>query len=167
MAGESILGDGGSRPPDFGQGGRGRVAGARGILLYLIMYRKYIRKWWILKWNRIICQDVAVNGQFLPGNSKFILIIWKIEIFSKFAWKNRNLLVKLPEKIEIFRKFAWKNQHFFTLIHDPSDFKPDWRRCYRLLEFILDRHNYAFSLSRLYKPIWQSLFFFFLLLRFS
>ena len=45
-----------SRPPDFGQGGRGRVAGGRRggswgswtgreILLYLIMYRKYVRKW--------------------------------------------------------------------------------------------------------------------------
>ena len=38
----------GSRPPDFGQGGRaGRRGslGGREILLYLIMYRKYVRKW--------------------------------------------------------------------------------------------------------------------------
>jgi len=41
----------------------------------------------------------------------------------------------LPGKIEIFRKFAWKNRKFseicleksifLTRIHDPSDFKPD------------------------------------------
>jgi len=28
--------------------------------------------------------------------------------------------VKLPEKIEIFRKFAWKNRYFFTWIHHPQ-----------------------------------------------
>src|SRR6218665_294978 len=46
----SILGAEG-RPPDFGQGVVGRVAGGsleswtgREILLYLIMYRKYVRK---------------------------------------------------------------------------------------------------------------------------
>ena len=40
-------------------------------ILYLIMYRKYVRKWLLLKINRIICPDVAVNEQFLPGKSKF------------------------------------------------------------------------------------------------
>ena len=59
--------------------------------------------------------------------------------------KNRNspeiclekpgFIVKLPEKIEIFRIFALKNRFFceiyrivFTRIHDPPDFKSDWRR---------------------------------------
>src|SRR6218665_2249451 len=44
----------------------------REILLYLIMYRKYVRKWLLLKRNRIICPEVAVNGQFFA---------WKIEFF--------------------------------------------------------------------------------------
>src|SRR6218665_1771052 len=37
----------------------------RKILLYLIMYRKYVRKWCLLKRNRIIWPEVAVNGHFL------------------------------------------------------------------------------------------------------
>jgi len=36
-------------------------------LLYLIMYRKNVRKWLLLKRNRIICPVVALNEQFLPG----------------------------------------------------------------------------------------------------
>jgi len=28
--------------------------------------------------------------------------------------------VKLPEKIELFWKFAWKNRNFFTWIHNPQ-----------------------------------------------
>ena len=74
---------GGLDPQDFGQrgswGGRMGVAGGvvgawtgRKILLYLIMYRKYVRKWLLLKRNRIICQEIAVNGQFFA---------WKIEFF--------------------------------------------------------------------------------------
>src|SRR6218665_1195308 len=45
--------------------GRGVAGGrwSREILLY-IMYRKYVRKWLLLKRNRIICPEVAVNGQF-------------------------------------------------------------------------------------------------------
>ena len=42
------------------------------------------------------------------------------EIFRKFAWKNRNFSLKLPEKIEFVRKSAWKNLIFFTWIHDPQ-----------------------------------------------
>ena len=45
----------------------------REILLYLIMYRKYVRKWLLLKRNRIICPEVAVNGLFLLGKSIFLL----------------------------------------------------------------------------------------------
>jgi len=137
---------GGSRSPDFGQGGRwGWVAGeswkwwtGREILLYLIMCRKYVRKWWPLKRNWIICQEVAVNGQFLPGNSIFfnflknrkkflVKFTEKIKNFRKFAWKNRNFLWNCL-KIEIFRKFAWKNQIFFDPDPRPPDFKPEWRR---------------------------------------
>ena len=53
----------------------------------------------------------------------------KPEIFQNFAWKNITFFVKLPEKFEISLKFAWKTWFFFTLIYDPPDFKPDWRRC--------------------------------------
>jgi len=96
----------GSRPLYFGQGSwvrRGIVRSwtGREILLFLVMYRKYVRKWWLLKRNWIICPEIVVNSQFLHG---------KINVF-----------VKLPEKIEIFRKFALKNRHFFT--HDPPRFQ--------------------------------------------
>jgi len=62
------------------------------------MRRKYVRKWLLLRKNRI-CPEVAVDGQILPAKSK------------KF---------KLPEKIEIFRKFAWKNRNVFDRIQDPQ-----------------------------------------------
>src|SRR6218665_1514153 len=52
------------------------------------------------KRNKIICQEVAVNDQFLPGKSKFF--------------------VKLPEKIKIFWKFVIKKSNFFTWIYDPQ-----------------------------------------------
>src|SRR6218665_2225055 len=54
------------------QGGSLESWTGREILLYLIMYRKYVRKWLLLKRNRIICPEVAVNGQFFA---------WKIEFF--------------------------------------------------------------------------------------
>ena len=65
------------------------------MLLYLIMYRKYVRKWRLLKRNRIICPEVAVNEQFLPGKSNFFKLPEKSKFFEN-----------LPEKIEIFQKFG-------------------------------------------------------------
>src|SRR6218665_1849432 len=69
----------GREPQNLGRGVAGRVAGGslesltgREILLYLFMYRKYVRKWLLLKRNKIICPEVAVNGQFFA---------WKIEFF--------------------------------------------------------------------------------------
>src|SRR6218665_2524552 len=38
--------------------------GGREILLYLVMYWKYVQKWCLLKRNRIIWPGVAANGQF-------------------------------------------------------------------------------------------------------
>ena len=106
---------GGSRLPDFGQEGRG----SREIFINLFMYRKYVRKWWLLKRNRIICPEVAVNGQFFSWKINILLKLpEKVDIFRKFACKNQNFCVKLPEKIKIFRKFAW--EFFFTRIHDPQ-----------------------------------------------
>ena len=68
----------GSRSPIFWAGGSWGVAveswtTGHEILSYLIMYRKYVRKWCLLKGNIIICPEVAVNDQFLPGKSKFFL----------------------------------------------------------------------------------------------
>jgi len=105
------------------------------------MYRKYVRKEWLLKRNRIICPEVAINEQFLPGKSIFWLPE-KIEIFRKFAWKNRNFskmclenrnflkicmekykfFKNLPEKIEIFHKFPWKTQNFSQICLEKSKF---------------------------------------------
>jgi len=104
---------GGRDPPDFGQGGRG---GRRGSwtgrkILYLIMYRKYVRKWWLWKRNRIICLEIAVNSQFLPEKSK---------LFVKFALKIE-LFVKLPVKIDFFEKCALKN-HFFVKLPEKNPY---------------------------------------------
>ena len=74
------------------------------------MYRKYVRKWWLLERNRLICPEAAVNGQFLPMKSNY---------FSENAWKNLSFSEICLEKskifceIKIFRKFAWKNQFFW------------------------------------------------------
>ena len=83
--------------PDFGQGGR---IGSREILLYLIMYRRFIRNWLLFKRNRVICPEVAVNGQFLPGKSN---------IFVKLPEKNRFFL-KLSEKF--FGEICLENRNF-------------------------------------------------------
>ena len=93
--GASILAGWGSRPPDFGQVGREGCRGSWGsrtgheTLLYFIMYRKYVRKSWLLKRNRIIWSEVAVN-----------------------AWKNRNFSEICLEKTKLLHKIAWKNQNF-------------------------------------------------------
>ena len=76
------------------------------------MYRKYVRKCWLLKRNRIICPEVAVNEQFLLGKSNLF----------KIAWKNRNFLWNCLKKIE-----------FFYPDPRPPDFKPGWR-CWWQLE---------------------------------
>ena len=77
-------------------GSLGRTWTGREKLLYLIMYKKNVRKWSLLKKNRIICPAVAVNEQFLPGKSKF---------FGKLSEKS-NLFKNFFEEIEIFRKFT-------------------------------------------------------------
>src|SRR6218665_3726718 len=86
------------------------------------MYRKYVRKWLLLKRNRIICPEVAVNGQFFALKIEFFNCL-KNPNFRKFACKTRYSFVKLPEKIEIFRKFACRNGNFLTRIHDPPRFQ--------------------------------------------
>ena len=81
--------------PIFWTGGScvGRRVGRRGslglwtgreILLYLIMYRKYVRKWLLLKKNRIIWSEIAVKfSEICPAKFIFCEITLKIEIFWK------------------------------------------------------------------------------------
>src|SRR6218665_1690555 len=78
--GASILGAEGRDPKILGRGVARRVAGGSleswtgpEILLYLIIYRMNVRKWLLLKRNRIISPEVAVNGQFFA---------WKIDFFN-------------------------------------------------------------------------------------
>ena len=86
------------------------------------MYRKYVRKWWLLKRNRIICLELAVNNQFFVGKSEFFVKLpKKIEICRKFAPKNRFFLNCL-KKIENFRKFPDKIELFFKLPHKSKFF---------------------------------------------
>jgi len=77
----------------------------REILLCLLMYRKYVRKWGLFKRNRIICPEVAVNEQFLFGKSIFFKLPEKIE---KFVEKSK-FFQTLAGKVIVFQKFAWKN----------------------------------------------------------
>jgi len=82
---------GGSDPQILGRGRGGRRRSRNIIISYHVhRYRKYVWKWWLLKRNKIIWPEVAVNGQVLPV---------KLKCF-----------VRLPENIEIFRKFASKNR---------------------------------------------------------
>src|SRR6218665_3067628 len=69
--GASILEAEGRDPQILGRGSLESWTG-REILLYLIMYRKYVRMRLLLKRNRRICPEVAVNEQFFA---------WKIEFF--------------------------------------------------------------------------------------
>src|SRR6218665_1720782 len=74
-----------------------------------------------LKRIRIICPKVAVNGQFLPGQSTFLKLPEKSKFFGNLpAWKNRNSFVKLPEKIEMFRNIAWRNRFFLSVSTTPQ-----------------------------------------------
>ena len=111
----------------------------REILFYLIIYRKCIRKWWLLKRNRKLFPEVAVNEEFLPWKSKLFLIVRKksksfenlpekIEIFQKISWKYRNLSWNCLKKSKFIGNLPRKIDILLTRIHDPPDFKPDWRR---------------------------------------
>ena len=93
---------------DFGWEGRGGRTGGRGgrkILLYLIMYRKYVPKWWLLKRNRIIWPELAVHSQF---KSKFSVKSPKIEIFRKFALNYQIFLWNYLKKSKFFGNLPWK-----------------------------------------------------------
>jgi len=66
----------------------------------------YVRKWRLLKRNRIICSQVAVNEQFCLENRNIEKNCLKKSIFLKFAWKKLKFFTNLPGKIEIFREIA-------------------------------------------------------------
>ena len=98
----------GSRPPDFG---RGVVEGRRWVLdrswnIYLIMYRKYVWKWWLFKRNRIICQIFAWKIEF------FLNCLKRSKFFGNFPGKLEIVFWNCLKKIEIFRKFDCKNRFF-------------------------------------------------------
>src|SRR6218665_1858251 len=68
------------RDPIFWAGGSCGVAGGslglwtgRELLLYLIVYREYVRKWLLLKRNRLIWPEVAVNGHLFLGKLIFLI----------------------------------------------------------------------------------------------
>src|SRR6218665_1618208 len=99
-AGASILGAEGRDPHILGRGSCwGRSKGRREslgswtdreillYLIYLIMYRKYVRKWLLLKRNRIICPEVAVNRHFFAWKIKFFQLPEKIKIFGNLPAK--------------------------------------------------------------------------------
>src|SRR6218665_2667780 len=90
----SILGAEGCNPQILGSGVAGRVARGsleswrgREKLLYLIMYRKYVLKWLLLKRNRIICPEVAVNGHYFAWKIEFLKLSEKIKIFGNLPAK--------------------------------------------------------------------------------
>ena len=70
------------------------------------MYRKYVRKWQLLKRNRIICPEIAVNSQFLPG---------KIDIFSEICDKKSEFSIKLPKKPRNFSQICPEKSIFFKI----------------------------------------------------
>ena len=117
----------------------------------LIMYRKYVRKWWLLKRNRIICLEIAVNSQFLAGKSKFVMklrkkskFVWNLPIKIAFLWnclKKSEFLGNFPRKSNfvwnclinrnsseiclknrIFFKISWKKSKFFGNLPWKIDF---------------------------------------------
>jgi len=53
-----------------------------------------------LKRSRIICPEVAVNGKYLPGKSKFF--------------------VECPEKLKFFGNLLGKIEVLLTRIHNPQ-----------------------------------------------
>ena len=72
----------------------------REILLYVIMYWKYVRKRWLLERNRIILHR---------SSCKWPIFAWKIEF-----------LVKLLEKLKFFENLPAKVEIFYTRINDPQ-----------------------------------------------
>ena len=116
---------------------------------YILLCAVSRRKWWLLKRNIIICSEVAVNEQFVPGKSKFFKLPEKNRHFSKICLKELKFFTNLPgKKIEIFREIAWKNRNFSKISLEKSkfcwpgsttlpDFKSDWRRCNALTPHVL------------------------------
>ena len=78
------------------------------------MYRKYVRKWWLLKRNRTICPEIAVN------RVKYIFA-WTIQIFVKLP-RNRNLLEIYLEKSNFCVKLPGKNRNFSEICLEKAKF---------------------------------------------
>jgi len=87
------------------------------------MYRKYVRKWWLLKRNRIIYPEIAVNSKFCLENGNFLwncqqnqnfsnFLPWEIELFCEITWKKSKFFGNLPWKIDFFVKLPKKIEIF-------------------------------------------------------
>src|SRR6218665_3250513 len=88
----------------------------REILLYLIMYRNYVRQWWLLKRNRIIWPEVAVNEQFLPGKSIFFKNFdFFRQFLKKFDFPGKNCSFTATSGQIIL--FLFKSHHFRTYMY--------------------------------------------------
>jgi len=136
LAGASILGVGGVAIPRWAEGLW------TGLPIHdppaqNLLGRNYIIIWNIiishlLKRNRIICLDIAVNGQFLPGKLIFLYCLkklkffkhlpGKIEIFQTFAWKNWDFSKICLEKSKFLVKLPWKNRNFSEICLEKSKF---------------------------------------------
>jgi len=112
--------------PDFGQGVVRVAGGVVGvswniIISYRVTYKKYMynRKLWLLKRNRITCLEVAVSGQFLPGQS---ISLWNCLInrnCSKICLEKSNCLNCL-KKATFSRNLPGNIEMCLIWIHDPQ-----------------------------------------------
>ena len=106
---------------------------SREILLYLIMYRKFFRNWWLLKRNRIICSEVALNEHFFPGKSIFFKNSMKKSICFKILPGKNKLFGNFPGKIDFFKlpeksKFANNDSEMLLkpILVPKRDIKVSW-----------------------------------------
>ena len=101
---------GGSQPPDFGLRGSWM---SRETLLYLIMDRKYVRKWWLFYRNRIICPEFSCKWQICLDKRKFWNKWLKKVIRNFLTEKNRNFSKICLEKVKFFGSLlGGKIKHF-------------------------------------------------------
>ena len=125
----------------------------RKILLYLIMYRKYVRNWWLLKRNRIICPEIAVNSQFMPRNQNVFVklpkklkfvgnLLCKIDIFCEITWKKLKFFRNLPWKNRVFL-IAWKNRNFSQIFLENRNLWWNGLKIEILRKFVLRNRNFC------------------------
>jgi len=65
-------------------------------------------------------KNIEIFRKFALKNRSFLKIAWKNWNFSKIYLDKSNVLVKLPEKIKCFGNLPGKTEILFTRIHDPQ-----------------------------------------------